>query len=126
MVANTGLQDSFSRIISVDEVKVYKPNPRVYQLAAATLDLAPEAVGFVSSNAWDICGAKAYGFWTCWLNRRGAPWEELGLSFDAELSRLTGLLDLLAQAFRITLHLGLGLTLPTASPRTSRSGGRCP
>ena len=95
VVANAGLSGAFSRIISVDPVQIFKPSPRVYRLAVDALGLEPGAVGFVSSNAWDACGAKAFGFWTCWLNRRGAPWEELGLSFDVTVSRLTELADIL-------------------------------
>jgi 2-haloacid dehalogenase len=95
VVANAGLSRDFSQIISVDEVQIFKPSPRVYQLAAETLSLAPRDVGFVSSNAWDACGAKAFGFWTCWLNRSGAPWEELGFSFDVTVKQLTNLAEML-------------------------------
>jgi 2-haloacid dehalogenase len=95
VVANAGLSGAFSRIISVDEVKIFKPSPQVYRLAAEALGLEPGAVGFVSSNAWDVCGAKAFGFWTCWLNRSGVPWEELGLSFDVKVSNLTELTEML-------------------------------
>jgi 2-haloacid dehalogenase len=95
VVANAGLNDAFSRIISVDTIKIFKPSPRVYQLAADALAMEPGAIGFVSSNAWDVCGAKAFGFWTCWLNRSAAPWEELGFSFDVTVTRLTELADIL-------------------------------
>ncbi len=95
VVENAGLRGAFSRIISVDVVKIFKPHPRVYGLAADALGLEPGDVGFVSSNAWDACGAKAFGFWTCWLNRSGAPWEELGFAPDVTVSRLTELADIL-------------------------------
>ena len=96
VLANSGLNGAFSRIISVDEVQIFKPSPRVYRLAAEMLNLAPKDVGFISSNAWDACGARAFGFWTCWLNRSAAPWEELGFSFDVtvkQLTKLAGMLD---------------------------------
>jgi 2-haloacid dehalogenase len=95
VVENAGLRRSFSRIISVDEVRIFKPSPRVYKLAADHFGLDPGAIGFVSSNAWDVCGAKSFGFWTCWLNRTGAPWEELGFAPDVTTSRLTELAELL-------------------------------
>jgi 2-haloacid dehalogenase len=95
VVANAGLSLSFSAIISVDEVQIFKPSPRVYRLAAENLNLAPKDVGFVSSNAWDACGAKAFGFWTCWLNRSSATWEELGFGFGVTVKQLTKLAELL-------------------------------
>ena len=95
VVASAGLSGSISQIISVDTVKIFKPSPRVYQLAAETLGLAPHTIGFVSSNAWDACGAKAFGFWTCWLNRSQSPWEEMGLSFDVTVSQLAELVDMM-------------------------------
>src|SRR5579862_9456868 len=53
VVESAGLQGIFSRIISVDEVKTYKPNPAVYQLAVKKLGIAKENIGFVSANFWD-------------------------------------------------------------------------
>jgi 2-haloacid dehalogenase len=43
---------------------------------------------FVSSNAWDVAGAKAFGYRACWCNRSGAPVEALGLAADYEVERL--------------------------------------
>src|SRR5260370_6432790 len=66
---NAGIDQFLPRVISVDEVKIYKPSPRVYQLAAKKLGTAPEATGFVSSNSWDIAGAGSFGLTTFWINR---------------------------------------------------------
>ncbi|HZE20524.1 MAG TPA: HAD-IA family hydrolase, partial [Desulfobaccales bacterium] len=95
VVENAGLSQSLSGIISVDKVRIFKPSPRVYQLAVDHFGLDPKAIGFVSSNAWDVCGAKSFGFWTFWLNRAGAPWEELGFAPDVIGSRLTELVEIL-------------------------------
>jgi 2-haloacid dehalogenase len=77
VVANAGLQKMFTGVLSVDAVRIYKPNPAVYQMALLKADLPKEDIGFVSSNFWDICGAGAFGFRTFWLNRSGAIPEEL-------------------------------------------------
>ena len=90
-VASAGLEGLFSHVISVDEAKIYKPSPRVYQLASQKMGLPAAAIGFVSSNAWDVIGAKAVGFWTCWVNRSNAPEEELGFTPDVIVSSLTDL-----------------------------------
>jgi 2-haloacid dehalogenase len=51
---------------------------------------------FVSSNAWDVAGAKAFGYRTCWCNRGKAPMEELGVKADHEVERLDQIPDALA------------------------------
>ena len=78
VVEHNRLADRFAAVISVDEVRVYKPEPRVYELAERRLGLPRAAIGFVSSNGWDAIGAAAYGFRVCWINRAGAPLDELG------------------------------------------------
>jgi 2-haloacid dehalogenase len=92
-VASAGLQGVFSHVLSVDEVKIYKPSPRVYQLARDRMGLPSTAIGFVSSNSWDVIGAKNFGFWTYWVNRSKAPQDELGFAPDAVGHSLTDLVD---------------------------------
>jgi 2-haloacid dehalogenase len=81
-VASSGLGDALEHVISVDRVKIYKPAPAVYALGPATLGLAADELLFVSSNAWDVAGAKAFGYRVAWCNRSGAPEEELGVRPD--------------------------------------------
>jgi 2-haloacid dehalogenase len=87
-VRNNGLQDYFSSVISVDQVKTYKPSPRVYQLGIDTLRLPANEILFVSSNAWDAAGAKAFGCRVCWCNRLGRPMEHLGFAPDVIVTSL--------------------------------------
>jgi 2-haloacid dehalogenase len=70
---NAGLRSAFTDVISADEVKIYKSSPRVYALASQHLGVPDRSVAFVSSNFWDIAGAKSFGFWTCWVNRCNLP-----------------------------------------------------
>jgi 2-haloacid dehalogenase len=88
VVENAGMKAVFADVISVDEVKIFKPSPRVYELAARHLKVPQDAIGFISSNFWDIAGAKSFGLWTCWINRAKAPEEELGFKPDAMISSL--------------------------------------
>jgi 2-haloacid dehalogenase len=90
-VASSGLGDLLEHVISVDRVKIYKPAPVVYALGPATLGLSVGDLLFVSSNAWDVAGAKAFGYRVAWCNRAGAPEEELGLRPDYVVTRLTEL-----------------------------------
>jgi 2-haloacid dehalogenase len=87
-VRSSGLAGLFDHVLSVDAVGVYKPSPRVYELAPRALGLAAGEIVFVSSNGWDVAGAAAFGFTTCWCNRTNAPAEELGLTPDYEVDRL--------------------------------------
>jgi 2-haloacid dehalogenase len=90
-VAHAGLGPHLDAVISVDEVRTFKPAPAVYALGARRLGMPPEAIGFVSSNGWDVAGAKAFGFQVAWVNRQGAPPEELGVAPDLEVRDLGAL-----------------------------------
>jgi 2-haloacid dehalogenase len=87
-VASSGLGAHLDHVLSVDAVKTYKPSPRVYTLAPQALGVAAEELLFVSSNAWDVAGAKAFGYQVAWCNRTQAPEEELGVRADVMISRL--------------------------------------
>jgi 2-haloacid dehalogenase len=90
-VASSGLAAALDHVISVDRVKIYKPAPAVYALGPATLGVPAEELLFVSSNAWDVAGAKAAGYRVAWCNRTGAPEEELGVRADSVVSNLNEL-----------------------------------
>ncbi len=94
VVAQAGLKPAFDALLSVDQVKTYKPNPLVYQLAADSLNLQKNQIGFVSSNYWDAAGAAAFGFPAFWLNRSGAVPDELGTAPAAVVTRLDELAGL--------------------------------
>jgi 2-haloacid dehalogenase len=96
VVQSAGISKAFLDLISVDEIKIYKPSPRVYKLATEKLATELSAIGFVSSNSWDVIGAQAYGFWTCWLNRSGTHPDELGFPPNQTTRTLTGLPDALS------------------------------
>lgn len=88
---------SLLRVLSADAVRAYKPDPRVYRLVPQQLGVAVEDVVFISSNAWDVVGALAFGFRCAWLNRSGAPFEVMGLQPDWVLHSLSDLADRLTQ-----------------------------
>ena len=91
LVKNAGLTDVLSAVISVDAVKIFKPDPRVYQLAPDKLGVDKAEIGFVSSNYWDAVGAKIFGFKVFWINRAGAQADVLGAAPDHVLGKLTEL-----------------------------------
>jgi 2-haloacid dehalogenase len=87
-VRSAGLAGAFQHVLSVDAVGVYKPSPRVYEMGTRAFGLSAREILFVSSNAWDVTGAAAFGYRTCWCNRLGMPMDELDLTPDIEVERL--------------------------------------
>jgi 2-haloacid dehalogenase len=96
LVRHAGLDRCLTAILSVDAADVYKPSPRVYQLAVDRLQLSPSRIGFVSSNGWDAIGAKAFGFTTFWISRNRAPIDRHGPAPDRVIGTLGELPALLA------------------------------
>ena len=64
-------------VLSVDEVKVFKPDSKVYQMVLDHMHFEIDEVLFISSNGWDIAGASSFGFKTLWINRLKLPVDRL-------------------------------------------------
>ncbi len=69
LVRNSGLAPLLDATISVDANKVFKPSPQAYTLIGDVLGTTPDEVLFVSSNPWDVAGAKAFGLKVAWIER---------------------------------------------------------
>jgi 2-haloacid dehalogenase len=95
MVTASGLANHFEAVLSVDEAGVFKPDPRVYRLVEARCGVTPDKVCFLSSNCWDAHGAARFGFRTVWVNRTGAPNDNLPGTLSAEIRDLSELPDLI-------------------------------
>ena len=92
---NSGLETMIPKIFSVEKAGVFKPDPRVYQIAVDELKVKPEEIAFQSSNAWDASGAAAFGFKVAWINRFGQSPERLPGKPDVEIQSLSELPELL-------------------------------
>ncbi len=86
---------AFSPVLSVETVGRYKPDPRVYALAASESGIPQQQIVFVSANAWDVAGASSFGLRVVWLNRDGGSREELPGTPIAVVSSLSELPSLL-------------------------------
>jgi len=95
MVAASGLADRFEAVLSVEAAGVYKVAPQVYALVEARFGVKPDKVCFLSSNCWDAHGAAHFGFRTVWINRAGAPDDNLPGKPVAQLRDLSSLPSLL-------------------------------
>jgi 2-haloacid dehalogenase len=98
LVAANGMAHFFRNIFSVDSLQMYKPRPEVYQYAVVSLGVPKEAIGFISSNYWDIVGATSFGFRTFWLNRNSVAPDELSFTPAATLPDLAALPALLGHS----------------------------
>lgn len=91
VVKNAGIGGLLDAVLSVEEAGVFKPHPRVYQLAVDRLGIAADAISFQSSNAWDAWAASAFGMRVVWCNRYGQRPERLPGRPDREISSLAEL-----------------------------------
>ena len=91
-IRNARLTGVFDQVLSTDERRMYKPDPRAYQLGPDALKVQRREVLFVAFAGWDAAGAKMFGFPTFWVNRQRLPAEEMGVLPDGSGETLTDLL----------------------------------
>lgn len=92
-VEHSAIEDLIDTIISVDELKIYKPASQIYRLCTDYFEVMPHDISFQSSNRWDIAGAKRFGFHCVWVNRTNQPDEYSNLSADITFEDLRLLAD---------------------------------
>jgi 2-haloacid dehalogenase len=93
-VAGAKLGADLDFVLSVDDVRMYKPRPEVYALVPAAMQVEAADVVFVSSNRWDVMGATSFGFRTAWINRGNLPEEYADRPPAVVLRDLTALLTM--------------------------------
>ncbi|GLQ07386.1 haloacid dehalogenase type II [Sneathiella chinensis] len=94
-VRNAGLTDLLDGIYSVQDVKVFKPHPKVYQLAVDRLHVDARQICFQSSNGWDAYSARDFGFRVIWCNRFNQAAERIPAPPDHQVTNLRDILPLL-------------------------------
>lgn len=94
-VDNAKIADLLDAVLSVEQAGVYKPHPKVYQLAVDRLGVEAKAILFLSSNAWDAYAASAFGMRVVWCNRYGQRTERLPGKPDCEVKSLAEVPELL-------------------------------
>lgn len=94
-IKNSKIDSHIDSCLSVDSLKIYKPHPTVYNLILEKYDLNKNEILFVSSNSWDVAGAKSFGFNVSWINRFNNRKEVLPFESDIELKSLLDLPNIL-------------------------------
>jgi 2-haloacid dehalogenase len=92
-----GLSEFFGPHLSTDRVSAYKPSPLAYEMGPTEFRLQKRSIAFAASAAWDAAGAKWFGYPTVWVNRNGAPLEELNAQPDAIAKDMNGLIEFVAR-----------------------------
>ena len=82
VVENSALEGLLEPHLSTDRIRVFKPDPRAYQMGIDAFRLAKEEILFAAFAGWDAAGAKWFGYPTFWVNRASSPVEELGVMPD--------------------------------------------
>ncbi len=93
-VRAAGLEPVLDDVLSVDQIRIYKPDPQVYEMVTTHYRVFAGAVSFQSSNRWDVAGAAKFGFRAVWINRTGAVDEYADMPPAAVLKDLSGLVGL--------------------------------
>lgn len=91
LVDNSEIAEYFNSIMSVDEVKQYKPSPASYALVLNYYKVKRNEILFVSSNSWDVTGAENFGFDTAWVNRRNDLFDDNGVKPTIAVNNLNEL-----------------------------------
>ena len=100
LLANAGIREHFSAVLSVQEAPLWKPAPQAYHYAAEACSAAPESMLLTAVHPWDIDGAARAGLRTAWLNRRGNPYPVYARTPSLTVSSLAELAELSAERFQ--------------------------
>ncbi len=95
LVNSNNLKNLFDDIFSIEEVKVYKPSSKVYEMPIKKYNIKHEEVAFLSANTWDVSGGGNYGFTSIWVNRNNNVFDNLDYKPKKQITGLNQLLDIL-------------------------------
>ena len=94
LVSSNDLNNLFDDLFSVEEVKVFKPASKVYEIPTKKYNIKASQITFLSANTWDVSGAGNFGYNSVWVNRNKSKFDLLDYQPKNEVSNLTQLLDI--------------------------------
>ncbi len=94
LVESNNLNNLFDDLFSVEEVRVYKPDSRVYEIPIKKYNIPAKEIFFLSANTWDVCGGGNYGYNAIWVNRNKTQFDNLDYQPKYEIDNLSQLLDI--------------------------------
>ena len=94
LVRSNNLNNLFDDIFSIEEVGVFKPDSKVYDMPVKKYKIEKNEITFLSANTWDVSGGGNYGYNSIWVNRNNNIFDKLDYSPQNEIKNLNGLLDI--------------------------------
>jgi len=95
LVKSNNLDNIFDNIFSIEEVKTYKPDPKVYNIPIKKYQIQKNEVAYLSANTWDVSAGGNYGFNSVWVNRNKNIFDKLDYLPKNEVKNLNQLLDII-------------------------------
>ena len=95
LVRSNDLDDLFDDLFSIEEVGIYKPDSKVYDLPIKKYKIEKNEVAFLSANTWDVSGGGNYGFNSIWVNRNKSIFDNLDYKPHTEIENLSELISLI-------------------------------
>jgi 2-haloacid dehalogenase len=95
LVKSNNLDNLFDDLFSIEEVKIYKPDSKVYDLPIKKYEIKKNEVAFLSANTWDVSGAGNYGYNAIWVNRNNNIFDYLDYKPNNQIKSLTELTSLI-------------------------------
>ena len=95
LVMSNNLENIFDDLFSIEEVGVYKPDSKVYDIPTKKYQIQKNEVVFLSANTWDVSGGGNYGYNSIWVNRNNNVFDNLDFAAKHEIKNLSDLLDIL-------------------------------
>ena len=95
LVKSNDLENIYDDLFSIEEVGIYKPDSKVYDMPIKKYQIKSEEVAFLSANTWDVSGGGNYGYNSIWVNRNKAIFDNLDYKPKNEISNLTHLLNII-------------------------------
>ena len=95
LVKSNNLDNLFDDLFSIEEVGIYKPDSKVYDIPIKKYNIQKNEVAFLSANTWDVSGGGNYGYNSIWVNRNNNVFDNLDFAPKHEIKNLSDLLDIL-------------------------------
>jgi len=95
LVKSNNLDDLFDDLFSIEEVRIYKPDSRVYDLPIKKYKIEKNEVAFLSANTWDVSGGGNYGYQSIWVNRNNNIFDNLDYKPKNQINDLNELISLI-------------------------------
>ncbi len=95
LVKSNNIENIFDNIFSIEDVGVYKPDSRVYDIPTKKYQLQKNEIAFLSANTWDVSGGGNHGYHAIWVNRNNSIFDNLDYKAKNEVKNLNHLLDII-------------------------------